>query len=60
MIIDAGGGTVDFSTYTFVNDKPVEIEELTVPAGTYAMHFSLPANNLKRARYIPRLGYGPS
>ncbi|KAI0743084.1 hypothetical protein C8Q80DRAFT_1331185 [Daedaleopsis nitida] len=29
MIIDAGGGTVDISSYTFVSVSPVSVEELT-------------------------------
>ncbi|EJF61940.1 hypothetical protein DICSQDRAFT_161253 [Dichomitus squalens LYAD-421 SS1] len=29
MIIDAGGGTVDISTYTFVSISPVSVEEIT-------------------------------
>ncbi|KZV77361.1 hypothetical protein PENSPDRAFT_597305 [Peniophora sp. CONT] len=35
MIIDAGGGTVDFSTYSFENAAPIEIAELAAPAGIY-------------------------
>jgi hypothetical protein len=38
MIIDAGGGTVDFSTYTFANAEPVEIEELVISEGKYRFH----------------------
>ncbi|VDB95850.1 unnamed protein product [Peniophora sp. CBMAI 1063] len=35
MIIDAGGGTVDFSTYTFINAAPVEIQELAASKGIF-------------------------
>lgn len=31
MIVDAGGGTVDLSTYTFAEAKPIEIEEIAPP-----------------------------
>lgn len=31
MIIDAGGGTIDISTYEVVNDKPLQVEELYEP-----------------------------
>jgi hypothetical protein len=40
MIIDAGGGTVDFSTYTFSSAEPVEIEELVVSEGKYCFHLT--------------------
>ena len=30
-VIDAGGGTVDISTYKFTGDSPVEIEEIVAP-----------------------------
>ena len=39
MIIDAGGGTVDFSTYSFESAAPIEISELAAPAGKYYIHF---------------------
>ncbi|TBU25276.1 hypothetical protein BD311DRAFT_853631 [Dichomitus squalens] len=29
MIVDAGGGTVDISTYTFVSVSPITVEEIT-------------------------------
>ena len=29
MIVDAGGGTVDISTYKFVSVSPVSVEEVT-------------------------------
>ncbi|KZV77329.1 hypothetical protein PENSPDRAFT_747068 [Peniophora sp. CONT] len=32
MIIDAGGGTVDISTYAFQSVEPVKIEEIAVPS----------------------------
>ncbi|VDB90855.1 unnamed protein product [Peniophora sp. CBMAI 1063] len=32
MIIDAGGGTVDISTYAFKSTTPVTIEEIAIPA----------------------------
>lgn len=35
MIIDAGGGTVDFSTYTFTQADPVELEEIIAPIGIF-------------------------
>ncbi|KAL6306646.1 hypothetical protein BKA93DRAFT_133315 [Sparassis latifolia] len=31
MIIDAGGGTVDLSTYTFTSVSPVSVEEISPP-----------------------------
>ncbi|KAI0318140.1 hypothetical protein OF83DRAFT_1171352 [Amylostereum chailletii] len=35
MIVDAGGGTVDLSSYTFANATPIEIEEIATPAGIF-------------------------
>jgi hypothetical protein len=32
MIIDAGGGTVDISTYTFISDTPIKVKEIAIPA----------------------------
>ncbi|VDB90859.1 unnamed protein product [Peniophora sp. CBMAI 1063] len=32
MIIDAGGGTVDISTYAFKTVEPVKVEEIAVPS----------------------------
>lgn len=34
MIIDAGGGTVDLSTYKFITAHPVSVEEIAAPACT--------------------------
>ena len=31
MIVDAGGGTVDISTYTFSKSTPIAIEEIAPP-----------------------------
>ena len=31
LIIDAGGGTVDISTYTILNSEPLQVEELYEP-----------------------------
>lgn len=31
MIVDAGGGTVDLSTYTFVTKSPLTVEEVSTP-----------------------------
>ena len=31
MIIDAGGGTVDLSTYTFTSVSPITVEEIATP-----------------------------
>ena len=31
MIVDAGGGTVDISTYKFVNTNPLSVEEIAAP-----------------------------
>ena len=31
LIIDAGGGTIDFSTYTVLNSGPLQVEELYEP-----------------------------
>ncbi|KAI0031115.1 hypothetical protein K488DRAFT_87118 [Vararia minispora EC-137] len=35
MVIDAGGGTIDFGTYTFVGGNSIEVEELAAPTGIY-------------------------
>ena len=35
MIIDAGGGTVDISTYAFKSVEPVKVEEISVPSCKY-------------------------
>jgi hypothetical protein len=32
MIIDAGGGTVDISTYTFTSAMPIKVKEIAIPA----------------------------
>lgn len=32
MIIDAGGGTIDLSTYQFLSENPISMEEIA-PAG---------------------------
>jgi hypothetical protein len=32
MIIDAGGGTVDISTYTFTSTTPIKVKEIAIPA----------------------------
>ena len=31
MVIDAGGGTVDFSSYHFLSSTPVSVEEVAPP-----------------------------
>ena len=31
LIIDAGGGTIDISTYTVLNNRPLQVEELYEP-----------------------------
>jgi len=31
LIIDAGGGTIDISTYTVLNHRPLQAEELHEP-----------------------------
>jgi len=31
LIIDAGGGTIDISTYTVLNARPLQVEELYEP-----------------------------
>jgi hypothetical protein len=31
MIIDAGGGTVDLSTYSFTAVRPISVEEIALP-----------------------------
>jgi len=31
LIIDAGGGTIDISTYTVLNNEPLQVEELYEP-----------------------------
>lgn len=31
MIIDAGGGTVDLSTYSFTGTSPISVEEIATP-----------------------------
>lgn len=31
MVIDAGGGTVDLSTYQFVNASPIAVQEVSSP-----------------------------
>lgn len=31
MIVDAGGGTVDLSTYQFVTANPISVEEISAP-----------------------------
>lgn len=32
MVVDAGGGTVDITTYTFVTASPILMEEVAPPA----------------------------
>ena len=31
LIIDAGGGTIDISTYAILNNRPLQVEELCEP-----------------------------
>ena len=31
LIIDAGGGTIDISTYKVIGNGPLKVEELSVP-----------------------------
>lgn len=31
MIVDAGGGTVDTSSYVFCSTSPLKVEEPTIP-----------------------------
>jgi molecular chaperone DnaK (HSP70) len=31
LIIDAGGGTIDISTYTVLSNNPLQVEELYEP-----------------------------
>ena len=31
LIIDAGGGTIDISTYKVLSDEPLQVEELYEP-----------------------------
>lgn len=31
MIIDAGGGTVDISTYAIIKSSPITVEEISSP-----------------------------
>ena len=38
MVIDAGGGTVDFSTYTFTNSIPIVIKEIAEPGCKASMY----------------------
>ena len=41
MVVDAGGGTVDISTYKFASVKPVSVGEIAPPdceASTYPRH----------------------
>lgn len=35
MIVDAGGGTVDLSTYTFTTISPMSVEEVVAPDCMY-------------------------
>ncbi|KAI0319130.1 hypothetical protein OF83DRAFT_1227634 [Amylostereum chailletii] len=35
MVIDAGGGTVDISTYTFSEASPLKIKEIATPEGVF-------------------------
>ena len=41
MIIDAGGGTVDFSSYHFLASTPVSVEEVAPPDCKYIPYHSL-------------------
>ena len=40
MIIDAGGGTVDLSSYTITSTTPIEIAEIAAPDCTYTLSTS--------------------
>ena len=35
IVVDAGGGTIDLSTYTFLSTTPITVEEATAPDCTY-------------------------
>ena len=41
MVIDAGGGTVDFSSYHFLSSTPVSVEEVAPPDCKYTLGHSV-------------------
>lgn len=53
LIVDAGGGTVDVSSYTVLDNAPLEVEELFQPKCQFA-HLRLPPSiidTLRKACY---------
>jgi hypothetical protein len=44
MIIDAGGGTVDISTYTFTSATPIKVKEIAIPACKCLHSLDVPFN----------------
>ena len=40
MIIDAGGGTVDISAYSFTSTTPLSVEEIAAAECEYRIHVS--------------------
>ena len=60
LIIDAGGGTIDISTYTVLSNGPLQVEELYEPQCEFGPHSGniLPLDSIhfrrdprRRARY---------
>ena len=46
MIVDAGGGTVDISTYAFMSASPISVEEVTSPDCRFPLSFSFNESSL--------------
>ena len=66
LIVDAGGGTIDISTYKVLNNKPLQVEELYEPqCGLVQSMADFPFDNIRlrlgsrrRARHSEGNGNG--
>ena len=54
LIVDAGGGTIDISTYTVTNNKPLQVEELYEPECKLDTSWLICSVDNSRIRSAPR------
>lgn len=51
MIIDAGGGTVDLSSYSITSATPIKISEIAAPDCKYTRELALEISELILERF---------
>ncbi|KAI0310789.1 hypothetical protein OF83DRAFT_1069981 [Amylostereum chailletii] len=56
MVIDAGGGTVDLSTYTFAESSPMTIKEISAPGCKRVFEGSVIVRKRAEEHLVARLG----